>query len=63
MHAFALRVHSLAQLSANSDVYSFGVFLLELITGRQAASLVAPESTASVAHWVILLIYDMVFFP
>uniref|UniRef100_A0A453GHW3 non-specific serine/threonine protein kinase n=1 Tax=Aegilops tauschii subsp. strangulata TaxID=200361 RepID=A0A453GHW3_AEGTS len=39
--------HSLAQLSASSDVYSFGVFLLELITGREAASLVSPESTES----------------
>ncbi|KAM3354205.1 hypothetical protein ACQJBY_025077 [Aegilops geniculata] len=44
--------HSLAQLSASSDVYSFGVFLLELITGREAASLVSPESTESLAHWL-----------
>ncbi|KAM0841001.1 hypothetical protein ACQ4PT_059291 [Festuca glaucescens] len=45
-------VHSLAQLSASSDVYSFGVFLLELITGRRAASLTGPESTDSLAHWM-----------
>ncbi|VAH68572.1 unnamed protein product [Triticum turgidum subsp. durum] len=51
-YACVLRAHSLAQLSASSDVYSFGVFLLELITGREAATLVSPESTESLAHWL-----------
>ncbi|KAL6839896.1 hypothetical protein ACP4OV_029706 [Aristida adscensionis] len=44
--------HSLAQLSESSDVYSFGVFLLELITGREAAGLIPPESKESCAHWM-----------
>ncbi|CAL4945663.1 unnamed protein product [Urochloa decumbens] len=44
--------HSLAQLSESSDVYSFGVFLLELITGREAAGLIPPESKESLAHWM-----------
>ncbi|CAD6235030.1 unnamed protein product [Miscanthus lutarioriparius] len=43
-------VHSLAQLSESSDVYSFGVFLLELITGREAAGLVPPESKDTFAQ-------------
>jgi len=46
------RVHSLAQLSESSDVYSFGVFLLELITGREAAGLVPPESKDTFAQLV-----------
>lgn len=45
-------VHSLAHLSESSDVYSFGVFLLELITGREAAGLICPESRESFAHWM-----------
>uniref|UniRef100_A0ACD5U3B2 Uncharacterized protein n=1 Tax=Avena sativa TaxID=4498 RepID=A0ACD5U3B2_AVESA len=44
--------HSVAQLSESSDVYSFGVFLLELITGREAASLAPQESRESLAHWL-----------
>nr|CAB3475364.1 unnamed protein product [Digitaria exilis] len=44
--------HSQAQLSESSDVYSFGVFLLELITGREAAGLIPPESKESLAHWM-----------
>jgi serine/threonine protein kinase len=51
---FVYRAHSLAQLSESSDVYSFGVFLLELITGREAAGLIPPESKESFAHWVNL---------
>ncbi|RCV28956.1 hypothetical protein SETIT_5G444400v2 [Setaria italica] len=46
------QAHSLAQLSESSDVYSFGVFLLELITGREAAALIPPESKESFAHWM-----------
>lgn len=44
--------HSVAQFSESSDVYSFGVFLLELITGREAASLAPQESRESLAHWL-----------
>ncbi|KAJ1262612.1 hypothetical protein BS78_09G122100 [Paspalum vaginatum] len=45
-------VQSMAQFSESSDVYSFGVFLLELITGREAASLIPPESREYLAHWM-----------
>lgn len=45
-------VQSVAQFSESSDVYSFGVFLLELITGREAASLMPPESREYLAHWM-----------
>ncbi|KAL5203130.1 hypothetical protein ABZP36_014082 [Zizania latifolia] len=41
-----------SQFSESSDVYSFGVFLLELITGREAASLIFPDSRESLAHWI-----------
>ncbi|KAG8079010.1 hypothetical protein GUJ93_ZPchr0007g3093 [Zizania palustris] len=37
-------VHSLVQLSESSDVYSFGDFLLEFVTGKEAASLISSES-------------------
>ncbi|KAL5228581.1 hypothetical protein ABZP36_016846 [Zizania latifolia] len=47
-----LEVHSLVQLSESSDVYSFGVFLLELITGKEAARLVSSESREPLAHWM-----------
>ncbi|AQK85142.1 Protein kinase superfamily protein [Zea mays] len=46
-------VQSMTQFSESSDVYSFGVFLLELITGREAASLIPTESREYLAHWVI----------
>jgi hypothetical protein len=49
---FVRRVHSSAQLSESSDVYSFGVFLLELITGSEAAGLLCPESNESFPQWV-----------
>ncbi|XP_052139247.1 probable leucine-rich repeat receptor-like protein kinase At5g49770 [Oryza glaberrima] len=45
-------VHSLAQLSESSDVYSFGVFLLELITGKEAASLISSEPREPLVHWM-----------
>uniref|UniRef100_A0A0D9V9Z6 non-specific serine/threonine protein kinase n=1 Tax=Leersia perrieri TaxID=77586 RepID=A0A0D9V9Z6_9ORYZ len=45
-------VHSLAQLSESSDVYSFGVFLSELITGKEASSLVSSEPREYLAHWM-----------
>jgi hypothetical protein len=47
------RVCSVEQFSESSDVYSFGVFLLELITGKEAARLISPESGEPLAHWVI----------
>jgi hypothetical protein len=43
----------MAQFSESSDVYNFRVFLLELITGREAASLIPTESREYLAHWVI----------
>ncbi|KAL6610089.1 hypothetical protein ACP70R_040058 [Stipagrostis hirtigluma subsp. patula] len=45
-------VHSVEQFSESSDVYSFGVFLLELITGKEAACLISPESREPLAHWM-----------
>ncbi|KAL6613845.1 hypothetical protein ACP70R_036115 [Stipagrostis hirtigluma subsp. patula] len=45
-------LQSMSQLSESSDVYSFGVFLLELITGREAAGLISSESRESFAHWM-----------
>ncbi|KAG8067861.1 hypothetical protein GUJ93_ZPchr0005g14385 [Zizania palustris] len=45
-------VQSVSQFSESSDVYSFGVFLLELITGREAASLISSDSRESLAHWI-----------
>ncbi|XP_006645295.1 receptor-like protein kinase ANXUR2 [Oryza brachyantha] len=45
-------VHSLSQLSESSDVYSFAVFLLELITGKEAASLISSEQREPLAHWM-----------
>ncbi|XP_062179269.1 probable receptor-like protein kinase At2g39360 isoform X2 [Phragmites australis] len=45
-------VHSVEQFSESSDVYSFGVFLLELITGKEAACLIPPESREPLAHWM-----------
>ncbi|KAF8719965.1 hypothetical protein HU200_024733 [Digitaria exilis] len=57
-HGFCISVYqdpevqSVAQFSESSDVYSFGVFLLELITGREAASLMPPESREYLAHWM-----------
>ncbi|XP_072985951.1 probable serine/threonine-protein kinase PBL22 isoform X2 [Typha latifolia] len=40
-------------LSESSDVYSFGVFLLELITGQEAAHLTSRESKEYLAQWVV----------
>ncbi|XP_072958737.1 probable serine/threonine-protein kinase PBL22 isoform X1 [Typha angustifolia] len=40
-------------LSESSDVYSFGVFLLELITGQEAAHLMSRESKEYLAQWVV----------
>ncbi|KAG8085372.1 hypothetical protein GUJ93_ZPchr0010g11108 [Zizania palustris] len=45
-------VQLVTQFSESSDVYSFGVFLMELITGREATSLISPDSRESLAHWV-----------
>ncbi|XP_078158982.1 putative serine/threonine-protein kinase At1g01540 [Carex rostrata] len=45
-------VSSLMQQSESSDVYSFGVFLLELISGQEAAHLVPPELKSSFIPWV-----------
>ncbi|KAK3138961.1 hypothetical protein QOZ80_5AG0375780 [Eleusine coracana subsp. coracana] len=43
-------VYSVEQFSESSDVYSFGVFLLELITGKEAALFISPESREPLAH-------------
>ncbi|KAJ1692143.1 hypothetical protein LUZ63_008841 [Rhynchospora breviuscula] len=43
---------SLMQLSESSDMYSFGVFLLELISGQEAAHLVPPDAKSSFIQWV-----------
>lgn len=39
-------------LLETSDVYSFGVFLLELVTGQEAAQLFLKESRKNLAEWV-----------
>jgi hypothetical protein len=48
------------QQSESSDVYSFGVFLLELISGREAAHLVPPDSKSSFISWVIIESYKKI---
>lgn len=50
---YLLRVEEFGALSEASDVYSFGVFLLELITGREAAHFFSPESDESLVQWVM----------
>jgi serine/threonine protein kinase len=57
MLGFFARIGSLMQQSESSDVYSFGVFLLELISGREAAHLVPPNSKSSFISWVIIRNY------
>lgn len=45
-------------VSEISDVYNFGVFLLELVTGREAALHNFPLSNQSIAQWVCRMHID-----
>ncbi|KAK4789265.1 hypothetical protein SAY86_020584 [Trapa natans] len=48
----APEVREFRTFSEKSDVYSFGVFLLELMSGREAAESPSPESDQTLVEWL-----------
>ncbi|KAK9113302.1 hypothetical protein Syun_020099 [Stephania yunnanensis] len=48
----APEVTEFGRFSERSDVYSFGVFLLELVSGQEAAQPCSPESDRTLVQWV-----------
>lgn len=46
------RVQEFRRFSEKSDVYAFGVFLLELVSGREAAEPSPSSSTQTLVEWV-----------
>ncbi|KAJ0534331.1 putative protein kinase RLK-Pelle-RLCK-IXa family [Helianthus annuus] len=45
-------VREFKRFSEKSDIYSFGVFLLELVTGQEAAELLSSNSNQNLVEWV-----------
>ncbi|KAJ0707468.1 putative protein kinase RLK-Pelle-RLCK-IXa family [Helianthus annuus] len=48
----APEVREFKRFSEKSDIYSFGVFLLELVTGQEAAELLSSNSNQNLVEWV-----------
>ncbi|OWM67554.1 putative serine/threonine-protein kinase [Punica granatum] len=48
----APEVREFRRFSEKSDIYSFGVFLLELVSGREAAVSPSPESNQNLVEWL-----------
>ncbi|PWA98873.1 protein kinase superfamily protein [Artemisia annua] len=56
----APEVREFRRFSEKSDIYSFGVFLLELVSGQEAAELLSSDSNQNIVEWVYssaLLVY------
>nr|GEW35831.1 nodulation receptor kinase [Tanacetum cinerariifolium] len=48
----APKVREFRRFSEKSDIYSFGVFLLELVSGHEAAELLSSYSNQNIVEWV-----------
>ncbi|KAM0033833.1 putative protein kinase RLK-Pelle-RLCK-IXa family [Helianthus debilis subsp. tardiflorus] len=48
----APEVREFKRFSEKSDIYSFGVFLLELVSGQEAAELLSSNSNQNLVEWV-----------
>ncbi|KAI7731034.1 hypothetical protein M8C21_033112 [Ambrosia artemisiifolia] len=48
----APEVQEFRRFSEKSDIYSFGVFLLELVSGQEAAELLSSSSNQNIVEWV-----------
>lgn len=48
----APEVREFRRFSEKSDIYSFGVFLLELVSGQEAAELLSSDSSQNIVEWV-----------
>lgn len=45
-------VREFRRFSEKSDVYSFGIFLMELLSGQEAAELTSSDSNQNMVEWV-----------